>query len=81
MLKNIIITSIFLSMSGCSSVSSEHQFENTMRSAKSNVEKRESTLPNDFKTGHGNSDDVEKGVKHSINESLFFLFLSLFSDE
>ncbi len=81
MFKYLIIIISFWSLVGCSTVSSKSHFENIAQTAKRSVEKRELTIPDDFKTGDGNADDIKKGVKHSVNESLLFLFVSFFNEE
>lgn len=81
MFKCLTIILIFSTLSSCSTTSSRSDFTKTMQTAAKSVEKRESTYPEQYKTGSGNSGDIKKGVKHTVNKGALYLFLSLFSDE
>ncbi|QOL25436.1 hypothetical protein LP316_14225 [Thalassotalea sp. LPB0316] len=74
-MKQCILTLFTCLLMGCAS----NQFvETTTQTAKTNVEARERSLPDDLKTGNGNADDMKKGVKHATNEGLLKALLSIF---
>ncbi len=83
-IKGSLIIFTMFSVSGCSSTPDDyyvgHTVEQSLESARQDVEQRERHLPNEYKSNTGNGDDIKNGLKRTRNKNLLVALMALLSD-